>query len=90
MQTICAWCNINLSKDEEAAHKDSPVSHGMCQKCAAKFMSELKFPVSQFLDKFFHPIVVVNHEGKIATANKSAQALLGKSLPGIMGFPGGD
>jgi len=53
-------------------------------------MSELKFPVGEFLDKFSQPIVVVNLEGKVATANQNAQRLLGKTLPDIMGFPGGD
>lgn len=90
MKRICAWCNVDLNDVEIPPLGNAPVSHGICQKCSAKFMSEVKFPIVKFLDKFSQPIVVVNPDGKVATANQNAQRLLGKTLPDIMGLPGGD
>lgn len=90
MRRICAWCEGKLNEGEVPSLANAPVSHGICPKCSAKFLSKVKFPIGEFLDRFSQPIVVVDLEGKVATANQQAQRLLGKTLPDIMGFPGGD
>lgn len=40
---MCAWCRRwNSAEDYRAAHEDNAkVSHGMCDKCAKKFLEQM-------------------------------------------------
>ena len=88
MQRVCAWCKTALHGP--VFDDDTPVSHGICLKCAGKFQSDMKVPINQFLDGFAEPIVVVNPDGRVSAANQSAMNIVGKSFAQIEGFPGGD
>ena len=39
MKVICAWCNRELGEKEGPEEK---VSHGMCRKCADRFLADAK------------------------------------------------
>jgi nitrogen fixation/metabolism regulation signal transduction histidine kinase len=47
-------------------------------------------PLQEFLDGLGVPVLVVDGEGAVQTANMQARGILGKDLPEIEGSPGGN
>jgi hypothetical protein len=47
-------------------------------------------PLQKFLDGLGVPVLVVDGEGTVRTANMKARGILGKELPEIEGYPGGN
>lgn len=70
MSTVCAWCDRVLSEDDEPL-----VTHDICPNCAG----DLRF-IPESFDRFLNglpaPVVVVDGEGRVIAANKSAGLLL--------------
>ncbi len=66
------------------------VTHGICQPCTARVMQELKEPLLDYLDSLGMPVMVIQSDPAVFTANKYACTLLGKERQEIEGSPGGD
>lgn len=87
---VCAWCKKVLDSENSDTITDNTITHGICRECAAKLVSPEKIPLKEFLDTLGVPILVVNNEGIVVTANHDACSLLGKNLFEIEGNPGGN
>ena len=90
LRKVCAWCNASLGTtlgDPEAV-----VSHGICDHCREYFFGEAKIgeTLQGFLDRFEAPILVVDRDNNVLTANRVACELLQKDLDEVRGFPGGE
>jgi hypothetical protein len=91
MKKICAWCKSELmAEDPNAPHPEQAVSHGMCRACAERMFSSFSEPLSDFLDRLDVPILLIEPEPRVCTANKSARTLLRKDLGQIEGRRGGE
>ncbi|MFZ4857878.1 MAG: hypothetical protein ACOYL3_15925 [Desulfuromonadaceae bacterium] len=66
------------------------VSHGICDECKADLLGPKKMSLMDFLDSLDTPVMVVDGEGNVQTANKLAREIIQKDLPDIEGFKGGD
>jgi PAS domain-containing protein len=86
MNIICAWCKKKLARDIA----DAPVSHGMCEECEFHLRAEIGMPIERFLDGIKAPVLLIDADSSVITANRLARALLGKEPPKINGFKGGD
>ena len=87
MKTICAWCHKELKDDHST---DTRISHGMCKECRDWMLSNRKGNFKEFLERLKAPVLVVDGDGIVKTANSSACKILGKNIPDISGFPGGN
>ena len=91
MRRVCAWCGKDL--DEAAGpgrEAQEVITHGVCRDCAHHLFAQIGMPLLEYLDGLEAPIVVVDGEGTVQTANEHARALVQKDLPAIEGFRGGD
>jgi len=65
------------------------ITHGMCEDCAKRLLTELSIPLGEFLDSLGAPILLLGSDLQIRTGNKKARELLGKGLSSIEGsMPG--
>ena len=87
---VCAWCKKVLGSENSDEKTDRTITHGICRECADKFKYPQEIPFKHFLDKLSVPILAVNNEGIVVTANEEVCSLLGKNLFQIEGNPGGN
>jgi PAS domain-containing protein len=91
MKRLCAWCGKDLGGGKASAEDSSPVSHGICDECAAVHFQPYKtHDLRAFLDDVGEPIMVVDASGTVVTANRQALRLLGKRAEEIDGRLGGE
>jgi PAS domain-containing protein len=84
---VCAWCGKGLRE----LIPDAPVSHGICDDCAVFFRQNTPTSrIREFLDRFQEPVLLVNSDAVVLTANRPARAMLGKDFPEIENFLCGD
>ena len=88
MKRICAWCRVNLGNNPSSS--DDLITHGICDTCAGHLISQMGTPLQKFLDGLGVPVLVVDGEGTVKTANANARETLGKELSAIEGYPGGN
>lgn len=91
MKAICSLCSgvITISKSPENC-SEGIITHGICDKCADKVLWPHRPLLMDFLDSLNAPVVVINSEGTVLSANKHARKLLTKELSEIEGFQGGN
>ncbi len=85
MRKICAWCKKEISENTELQF--DTISHGICKECLVEFFDideSIKF--KELIDRFEYPILVVNDNGEILSANKNASLELDRNLDEIEGF----
>ena len=90
MKKVCAWCGKDLGVVETNFDSQHDVSHGICEQCAFHLFAQLGMPLQEYLDGLGDPILVVNGDVNVKTANRRARELLQKELPAIEGYKGGD
>lgn len=88
MKRICAWCRKELGSAEATARLDACITHGICDECSAKIFEPKKTSLINFLDNLGAPVIVVDSNGNVASANTQAQQFLHKTLPELAGPPG--
>jgi PAS domain-containing protein len=89
MTTICAWCNKQISND--SGQQDGLISHGICRECQDYFFpSHGQRSFTEFLDLLSVPIVVIDDEMRLVTANRKACRLLGKKARQMEGLHFGE
>lgn len=89
MQRICGWCGKDLGEIKTGPDSEYLISHGICDECAFHLVAEVGMPLREYLDHLEAPVMVVDGDGVVKTANKPAQTLLQKELPDIEGYQGG-
>jgi len=90
MKQICAWCGKELNPKVSPGSKDICISYGICLPCANTVINDVPMELSAFLDQISVPVVLMDYDGIVKTANQKACSMLGKELPEIEGFLGGD
>lgn len=88
MKQICAWCQKNIENFD--SHSDNVVSHGICAKCQGELLSKIGFSMTSFLNRLNAPVLFIDENGIVKTANQQARKLLDKDLPEIEGYLGGN
>jgi PAS domain-containing protein len=89
MKQICAWCNREISAD--SGQSDNEISHGICEECRDYFFPRDGPPtLGEFLDMLPVPVLVVDYEVKVISANDKALKLLGKESGKIAGMYAGE
>lgn len=87
MKRVCTWCMKNLGDVHTNFHDESFTTLAICQDCADTLFGELRLDQAElFLEKLPEPVVVVDRDGVVLTANNLARVQLGKGLHNIMGF----
>lgn len=89
MKVLCSYCHKYL--DEKDPLGDNNVTHTMCPTCFDYFSRQWRgLPLNQYLDGFDCPVLIVNGEGRMVSANLLASQMLGKAEPEIIGLLGGE
>jgi hypothetical protein len=88
MKRVCAWCQTELGASGVGSD-DGPITHGICPSCAQNLFFQMGVELHKYLDSLPVPILVVDQEGTIRTANDKTQRMLGKDLVAIEGRKGG-
>ncbi len=78
MQRVCAWCGKDFGASSEELAPD-PITHGICDECRVFFATNRPESLRQFLSRFDVPILCVDKDGRVVTANEAACTLLGKA-----------
>ncbi|HEY5974300.1 MAG TPA: hypothetical protein VIU41_06110 [Geobacteraceae bacterium] len=78
--TICAWCGSVLNP-EGVVGCTTLVSHGICEACANRKLSEHGRQLGEFLESLAAPVVVIDSAFRVKGANKQAQVLTRALLP---------
>jgi len=91
MRRFCAWCQTPLDGGPAAVGHDEDVSHGICPQCQEFFFDEPRGgSLDQFLDRLDVPVLVVDGELRVQTANRKALRVLGADLPRVRSRLGGE
>ena len=90
MRRVCAWCKKELGTVPSKIYSQEAITHGICQECVYDLVSQRGIPLQRFLDGLDAPVLVVESDGTIMTANNKASTLVKKDLSEIEGYKGGD
>ena len=90
MRRICAWCKKELSTGTAGGGADEPISHGICDDCAALLNSDTRRSAGDFLESLQDAVFLVGAGGRIVSANRAARDVVGKELAAIENRLGGD
>jgi hypothetical protein len=91
MKSICAWCKKDMGTVHSDSYAESIITHGICEECAHIAFAELNMDrMAIFIDRLPEPVLVVDRDVVALMANMKAKEVLGKDLPQIKGFKGGN
>jgi hypothetical protein len=91
MKSICAWCKKDMGTVHSNAYAENVITHGICEECAHIAFAELNMDrMSIFIDRLPEPVLVVDGDVVALMANIKAREVLGKDLPKIKGYRGGN
>jgi PAS domain-containing protein len=91
MKSVCAWCKKEMGTVHSDYCAESVITHGICEACANIVFEKLNMDRAViFLDRLAEPVLVVDGDLVALAANSRATEVLGKDLPHIKGFRGGD
>ncbi len=90
MHTICAWCHKDISTEEWNPSKNDSVSHGVCEDCAQFFRSNKPTSIEKFINRIDIPIIVIDKNTDVLSANKYASVLFNKEILSPIQQPTGD
>lgn len=89
MSDICAWCRNPLAPDDRSP--EDILTHCVCRDCRKDlFATREPVPLQEYLDRLAVPILVLQGDGGIVTANHAACDDLGIDPRSIDGRLGGD
>lgn len=70
---------------------DERLTHGICPSCYEWAVNKEDISsLSEYLDTFTVPVIIVNDQGRIIAVNKDAETALGRSQNNILGLLGGE
>jgi PAS domain-containing protein len=89
VKLVCSYCQRDLGEREPL--DDPTVSHGMCTGCYAHFRKQWRgLSLSEYLDDFPYPVIVVDENLRAVAANKAMAERLGTSSEELVGLKGGE
>jgi hypothetical protein len=89
MKIVCSYCEAHLGHKEPL--DDPSVSHGMCVPCLDHFRRQWRgLSLSEYLDDFTSPVVVVDGSGRTIAANRPMGEWLGRGTEEMAGLLGGE
>jgi hypothetical protein len=71
MKRTCAWCKRELSDTTAEYDSKMPVSHGMCNECADRVISQVSDAVGEFLESLDAAVFLVDDDVRILAANRA-------------------
>jgi PAS domain-containing protein len=83
MKRVCSWCKKDLETGEVYFRYDDSMTHGICKDCIDNMEFQLGVDLQRFIDSIKEPLVVIDADIMVTTANKEARRILGKELPDI-------
>lgn len=90
MKRICAWCNKYLGTVEAPGVDPDDITHGMCDRCAERLLSDTPPSPPDFFAGVTLPALVIQDDLHICCANQQACDLLNKSQTEIIGMYSGN
>ena len=82
MKTICSFCNTIINP---GTSPDDPVSHGVCQPCYKRIITQYGLDVQKFLNMLEAPVFLVDDDVNILAANTLAIAAIKKPVEMVSG-----
>jgi PAS domain-containing protein len=89
MRTLCAWCGKSIDGEGGPAPQDAPITHGICVACSEAVLADAA-SLASFLDGMKLPVLLMDANAAVLTANAAARATLGLDLPKLQGELAGD
>jgi hypothetical protein len=86
LKKICAWCQKPLDNEPE---EGNPITHGICERCA-EFVLSNRTRIGSFLNTINTPVLVVDADVKVISANTPALLALKKEHSEIEDKLGGE
>jgi hypothetical protein len=78
MKRSCAWCNGDMGRVEGSTRPDTETSHGICGGCLDNFEFQQGVPLQRYPDSLPQPVLVVDRNVVVKTANRKACDALNK------------
>ncbi len=88
MKRVCSYCNKSLGTKN--SDTETTVTHGICRECNHWVRKNWKQSMDDYLNSFNFPILLVDSDVIVKTANRNAENLLGKKASEITGQYGGN
>jgi hypothetical protein len=89
MLRICAWCKKEIGGHD--SQQGCEITHGICESCKVTLLSSHSpRSIHKYLSYFTLPVMMVNSEGRVLSANKKALEIIGKELDDISHNLGGN
>lgn len=89
MSRICVRCKRKLLPQEE--HRtEKVITQGLCTKCSVQLTQDLPKAVRELLNVISQPVLVLDTQGVVKTANDCGMKFLGKDIGDIEGCLGGE
>ena len=78
--------------EEDGAHEDGNISHGMCEPCYEYFSAQWSgMNWDEYLNRFHQPVVLLNGDGRVVAFNEESRKILNNGDRGMVsGLPGGE
>jgi hypothetical protein len=90
MEKKCVQCGREVGGNDPDTSAMLSMTHGLCEPCASKSLSESRESIGQFLDRLGVPVLLIESGPSVFTGNRYAREILGKALPDIENHRGGE
>lgn len=90
MRQVCYVCGIELGEPLEPNVPGIHITHGVCRKCLDGCMAGAGQGMDEFLDSLMAPVIVVDDNVRVVTANGRARQLVSKNMKAIGGRLAGE
>jgi len=87
MRVVCCYCRKHIRTKSSAVEG---VSHGVCDACLPLMVRELGQPMQDYLDELKAPVLVVQDNARVISANAAARKLMSKEEIEICGDLAGE
>ncbi len=89
MHLICSYCGKYIK--EKKPYEVIRTTHGICSECYLPLIKQLEdLSYDSYLETFNVPVLLVDSNLIIASANKAILALVGKKIDNVRGKLGGE
>lgn len=89
MRRICAWCQKDLGHNDKMP--EHAITHGICESCRVAMLNSLApQSLNAYLNFFTLPVMMVDAEGRVLSANQAALDFVAKDLKEIQNSLGGN
>jgi len=87
IHVVCCYCKKPV---KTIPSEQDETSHGVCDRCLPLMVRELGQPMQEYLDELKAPVLVVQDNARVISANAAARKLLSKEQLEICGELAGD